>query len=162
SMRNLKLIIGREFRARVRNRTFMVMTFLSPLILVGMITLIAYLSSLNSDQVRIVGINDQTGMFISEFYDTEAVDFQDLSQLSLEEAQGLVREKEYFGLLYIPKRMELHEGQVQFYAKEAPTFGFLEQIEKTIAEKLTDQELESRGMDLSTIEAARQTVNIEI
>lgn len=161
-MRNLKLIIEREFLARVRNKTFMVMTFLSPLILVGMVMLIAYLSSLNNDEVRIVGVNDQSGMFVTEFYDTEAVTYEDLSQLSLEESQQLVREKDFFGLLYIPESDTLDIGQVQFFAEEAPTFGFLEQIEKTMAEKLTNQELEARGMDLSTIRSAEQSVNIQI
>lgn len=161
-MRNLKLIIEREFLARVRNKTFMVMTFLSPLILVGMVMLIAYLSSLNNDEVRIVGVNDQSGMFISEFFDTEAVIYEDLSLLSLKEAQEVVKEKEYFGLLYIPKGDSMNIGQVQFFAKEAPTFGFLDQIEATLAEKLTNLELEARGMDLPTIRSAEQSVNIQI
>ena len=161
-MRNLKLIIEREFLARIRNKTFMVMTFLSPLILVGMVMLIAYLSSLNSDEVRILGVNDKSGMFISEFYDTEAVIYEDLSILSLEESQELVREKEYFGLLYIPKSDTVNIGQVQFFAEEAPTFGFLEQIEKAMEEKLTNLELEARGMDLPTIRSAKQSVDIQI
>ena len=161
-MHNLKLIIEREFLARVRNKTFVVMTFLSPLILVGMIMLIAFLANLNNDELKVVGVNDKSGMFASEFYDTEAVHFEDLSQISLEESKDLVREKEFFGLLFIPEDDSLHVGQVQFYAKEAPTFGFLEQIEKTISEKLTDLELEAQGLDLSAIESAEQEVNIQI
>ena len=83
-MHNLKLIIEREFLARVRNKTFVVMTFLSPLILVGMIMLIAFLANLNNDELKVVGVNDKSGMFASEFYDTEAVHFEDLSQISLD------------------------------------------------------------------------------
>ena len=68
-MRNLKLIISREYLARVRNKTFIVMTFLSPLIFVGMIMLIAYLSMLNSTDQKIIGIHDDTGIFAEEFKD---------------------------------------------------------------------------------------------
>ena len=161
-MRNLKLIIEREFLARVRNRTFMVMTFLSPLILVGMVMLIAYLSSLNRNEERVVGVNDQSGMFISDFYDTDMVTYEDLSGLGLEESQALVKEKKYFGLLYIPESDTMDIGQVQFFAQEVPTFGFLEQIERIMAEKLTNLELEARGMDLSTIKSAEQSVKIQI
>ncbi len=49
-MRNLKLNHKREYLARVKNKTFVVMTFLSPLILVGMIILIAYLVNLNNEE----------------------------------------------------------------------------------------------------------------
>ena len=66
-MRNLKLIIIREYLARVRNKTFMIMTFLSPIIMVGMVVLIAYLSSLNSDENKIVAIYDESETFFSEF-----------------------------------------------------------------------------------------------
>lgn len=62
-MRNLSLIIQREYLARVRNKTFIIMTFLSPLIFVGMIMLIAYLSMLNSTEQKIIGIHDETGLF---------------------------------------------------------------------------------------------------
>ena len=81
-MRNLKLIIRREYMARVRNKTFIIMTFLSPLILVGMFFLIAYLSMLNNSEVKIIAINDQSGVFSDEFEDAENIEYLDLSQIS--------------------------------------------------------------------------------
>src|SRR5690606_32237274 len=101
-MRNLKLIIRREYMARVRNKTFIIMTFLSPLILVGMFFLIAYLSMLNNSEVKIIAINDQSGVFSDEFEDAENIEYLDLSQISLENAQEIVKEKDYHGVLYIP------------------------------------------------------------
>lgn len=160
-MHNLKLIIRREYLARVRNKTFIVMTFLSPLILVGMIMLIAYLSNLNSDEVRTVGIHDESGLFVSEFRNSEDVEFQDFSQISLEDAKAIVRERNYYGLLHIPAD-SISRGDLQFFAKEAPAFGFLTQIESTIAEKLTSRALDERGIDFSALLAAEATVNIEI
>ena len=49
-MNKLKLIIEREFLAKVRNRTFIVMTFLSPVLMIGMIALVTLLTknSLNT------------------------------------------------------------------------------------------------------------------
>lgn len=160
-MRNLKLIIKREYLARVRNKTFVVMTFLSPLILVGMIMLIAYLTSLNQDEQRVVGIHDETGLFVSEFRDSEDVAFQDFSAIPLNDAKTIAREKEYYGLLSIPQD-SLSPGNLQFYAKEAPAFGFLDGIERTIADKITSRELESRNIDVAAIKAAEASVRIQI
>ena len=161
-MRNLKLIIAREYKARVRNKTFVVMTFLSPVILVGMILLIAYLSNLSGDEQKIVGIHDISGIFSEEFHNSPDVHFEDLSLLSLENAKDLVREKEYYGLLHIPALLGNEPGDLQFYAKEAPAFGFLVQIEKTIEEKLTSRELKARGIDMAVINSAQANVNIQI
>ncbi|WP_424494801.1 ABC transporter permease [Salinimicrobium sp. GXAS 041] len=160
-MRNLKLIIRREYLARVRNNTFVVMTFLSPLILVGMIMLIAYLTSLNKAEVRTVGIHDESGLFKTEFTDSDEVKFQDFSSIDLESAKKVIREGDFYGLLYIPQD-SMSLGSLQFFAQEAPAFGFLSGIERTVADKLTGRELEERGVDVEAIRSAEAAVNIQI
>lgn len=161
-MRNLKLIIKREYLARVRNKTFVVMTFLSPLIFAGMIMLIAYLASLNQNEQRVVGVSDDTGLFFEEFKESEEVIFVDLSEVPLEDAKDLVREKEYYGLLHIPSTKDNSTPLVRFYAQEAPNFGFLTPLEKAIADKLTLRELQARGIDMSAIQEAEARVEIQI
>ena len=161
-MRNLKLIIKREYLARVRNKSFVVMTFLSPLIFVGMIVLIAYLVNLNSDVQRVVAINDESGQFVNEFKDSDEVKFIDLSSVETEAAKGIVKEKEYYGLLHISEFAENTIPEIQFFAKEAPAFGFLDRIERTIADKLTNRQLLDRGIDVDLIEASQAKVEIGI
>ena len=161
-MRNLKLIIRREYLARVKNKAFIVMTFLSPLILVGMVVLIAYLVSLNSDVQRVVAINDESGLFKSDFRDSKDIRFIDLSAISLEEAKIVVEEKEYFGLLHVPEIQGNEDPDIQFFAKEAPAFGFLNQIEQVISDKLTNRQLQARGIDVDLIEQSEARVEISI
>ncbi|MFO7719102.1 MAG: ABC transporter permease, partial [Gillisia sp.] len=163
-MRNLKLIIHREYLARVRNKTFVVMTFLSPLILVGMVFLVAYLSSLNTSVIHTIGINDQSNLFENEFKDSETLQFIKLSGISLEDSKLLVLEKEYSGLLFIPEKetnVEMAKS-VMFYGKESPSLGILQEIERVITGKLTKRELISRGVDISKIESAETRVSIQI
>lgn len=161
-MRNLKLIIKREYLARVKNKTFVVMTFLSPLILVGMIMLVAYLANLSSSGQRIVAVNDESGIFFEEFQDSPEVKFVDLSSVSSEAAKDIVIERNYYGLVHIPDSSENLSEEIEFFAEEAPSFGFLGHIEKTISEKLTHLELVERGIDISDLEAARASVDIQI
>lgn len=63
-MGKLSLIIKREYKARVSNRSFIVMTFLSPIIAVGMIFLIVYLTQINQDGQRTIVVVDDSGLFI--------------------------------------------------------------------------------------------------
>lgn len=162
-MHNLRLIIRREYLARVRNKTFVIMTFLSPVIMVIMVMLVAYLTSLSKGEMKTVVIHDSSGLFASDFQDTGDIDFQDLSQTSLDNAKTIAFENEYYGLLHIPRRADPESlGPVQFFAREAPGFGFLEQIEKTIEDKLTDRNLSARGIDLETIRSAEARVQIEL
>ena len=163
-MHNLKLIIQREYKARVRNKTFIVMTFLSPLILVGMMLLVAYLTTLNNNEKYSIAINDLSGIFQNEFKDSEGMKFIDLSSIPLEDAKKLVREKEYYGLLHIPEMNDNFElaKSVRFFAKESPSLDILQQMEQILTEKLNTRELIARGVDISNIESAETPVNIQI
>ncbi|GAA4271000.1 ABC transporter permease [Aquimarina gracilis] len=163
-MSNLKLIIKREFIARVRNKTFVVMTFLSPLIFVGMIALITWLATLNNDEVRQVAFFDETGNFVSDFTDSDNIDYIDYSSLTLDKAKDSVVTKKLYGLLYIPKKQSnraLAES-IQFYADEAPNISILNNIEDIIASKLTNQNFEEKGLDLNVIENSKAKVSIQI
>ncbi len=48
-MKHLGLIITREYLNKIRNKSFVVMTFLSPLLMAALISVVAYLSSVNND-----------------------------------------------------------------------------------------------------------------
>ena len=163
-MSNLKLIIKREFIARVRNRTFVVMTFLSPIIMVGMISLIAWLATLNNDEVREVAFFDETGLFRTDFRDSNEVNYINYSHLTLNDAKDSVVIKKLYGLLYIPKKNTNRElaSSIQFYADEPPNISVLNTIEKIIGSKLTDQNFKEKGLDLAIIENAKAKVNIQI
>lgn len=163
-MRNLKLIIQREYLARVRNRTFIVMTFLSPLILVAMIMLIAYLSMVNNSEQHIIGIYDETGQFAADFKDADQIHYLNLSDKSFQDAEQMVLDKEYYGLLYIPKLENPSElaGSVKFYGKESPGISTVQTIEKTIADQLTKNELKDRGVDIKKLDEAKANVAVQI
>ena len=162
-MRNLRLIIIREYLARVRNKSFIIMTFLSPIIFVLMIMLIAYLTSLSTGGVRTMGIYDPDGVFAEEFINSEDMKFQDFSILNLEDAKTIVRESEYYGLLVVPSLEEGHlNGPIEFYAMEAPGFGFIEGLEEILASRLTKMNLSQMGIDTSAIEDAEAEVAIQV
>lgn len=163
-MNNLNLIIQREYLARVRNKTFIVMTFLSPLILVGMFSLIAYLSMLNNSETHTIAVKDDSGLFKGKFENKEEIDFVDVSSISLEDAKLLVKEKEYYGVLFIPDMQDNAQlaQSIKFFGEEAPSIGVLGQIERSISENLTTRELVARGMDISQIKESEAKVDIRI
>ncbi|SHI38761.1 ABC-2 type transport system permease protein [Mesonia phycicola] len=164
-MRNLKLIIVREYLARVRNKTFMIMTFLSPIIMVGMVILIAYLSSLNSDENKIIAVYDESdNAFFNEFKSDENISYLDYSDMSLEAAIDSVAKKEYYGLLFFPNSTDNQylAKHTEFFANKAPGISFLSDIESKISTVLTEKELQRRGVNLNEINQAKTKVNLQI
>ena len=62
-MKQLRLIIIREYLTKVRNKSFLLMTFLTPLAVVVMSLLIGYLTQLNNNTQRHIEVLDESGIF---------------------------------------------------------------------------------------------------
>ncbi|WP_025742572.1 ABC transporter permease [Aquimarina pacifica] len=163
-MDKLKLIIKREFIARVRNRTFVMMTFLSPLIFVGMIMLITWLTTINKGELHTVVLFDETGMFTSDFKDSDTIDYLDYSELTLNDAKDSVVINQLYGLLYIPNKASNSElaNSIQFYTDESPNAEILTGLESVISSKLTDQNFQKKGLDIGVIKDSKAEVSIQI
>ena len=98
----LSLIIKREFIAKVRNKSFIVMTFLSPLLFVGIAVFIGYLTSMKAD-VKTIAIHDESGIFVNEFKNTEEYNYLNLTLIDFKVLKDSIFNDSYEGLLYIPK-----------------------------------------------------------
>ncbi|HET8839495.1 MAG TPA: ABC transporter permease [Flavobacteriaceae bacterium] len=164
-MRNLKLIIKREYTAKVRNKTFIVMTFLSPLIMVGMIALIAYLSMLNEERQQIIAVHDPGQNVTGILHSDENTKFVDFSTYSLETAKDSVIADEYDGLLSIPPssvEINNNSSSIVLYTDNSPDNSLLDQLEAIISNKITNERLEASGVNLEKLADAKTQVSIKI
>jgi len=160
-MNHLSLIIKREYLNKVRNKSFIIMTFLSPLIFAGIFTLVAYLSNLNSSDVRTISVLDESGMFSEDFQDTESIRYERISGVSLDEAKETSEAEEIYGLLYIPKTetIDAFAKSITFYSEDSPSLSTISTIEDVIEEKVNTLKLKEAGIDASEIEALRIKVD---
>ncbi|UZO80910.1 ABC transporter permease [Aquimarina sp. ERC-38] len=163
-MSKLPLIIEREFIARVRNRTFVIMTFVSPLVIVGAIAVISWLSQVNKDETKKIAIVDETGLFAKDFDVINGITFVDYSAVPIEIAKDTVISNELYGLLYVPKKSNAKNiaNSIQLFADESPDFRTLRSIEKVFEEKLTEQNYKDFQLDISAINQAKTEVDIQI
>jgi len=160
-MNKLKLIIRREFYAKVKNKSFIVMTILSPLLMVGLVALIIFLNDKNSEEVRTIAFVDESHEFSTTFADSNTTKYIDLTALGIEEAKIKANEF-YYGLLYIPKSDSLSvlSKGIAFYSKDAPSLNLLNSIENKLEKKIRNLKIEQLHIDVSKIKATETVVNI--
>ena len=153
-MNHLQLIIKREYLNKIRNKSFILMTFLSPLIMVGIFALVAYLSQLNNDRTHIISVLDESGYFDNYFEDRENVKFQMVSENSLSEAKTNVENSESYGLLYIPSATNIDEysNSIIFYSVDSPSLIVMSSIEETIEKRINVLKFQKEGIDVSRID----------
>lgn len=163
----ISLIIKREFIAKVRNKSFVVMTFLSPLLFVGITVLVSYLSSMKSD-TKIVAIHDETGLFANEIVsqnrNDETYKYLDLSQIDAQFLKDSIINNSYEGVLVIPKTSDINdlESKIEFISNNSPSISFIENIQDVISRKITQINLKNANLDTVAIKNAQSKVNINI
>ena len=164
-MSKLKLIIEREFIAKVRNKSFIVMTFLSPLIMVGMGFLVYFLMKKNNEKVKEIVYIDNSGLFSKEdFKDSKTVHYLDFTSKGIEDTKKKVEQGNYYGALIIPKQdsLELLAKSIEFYSKDSPGMSVMNALENKIETKIRNQKLNDFGIDINKINASRIQSDIKM
>ena len=162
-MSKLLLIIKREFIAKVRNKSFIVMTFLSPLLFVGIGVFVGYLSTMKAEQ-KTIAIHDETGRFVKEFKSDEEYRFLNASQLSVPVLKDSIKSEHYEGLLLIPKILDNKqlEKEIEYVSNDSPGVLFIEDLEDVIAKKMTAENFNAVGLDTLKINSAKADVSIHL
>jgi ABC-2 type transport system permease protein len=160
---SLSLIIKREFNAKVRNKSFIVMTFLSPLLMVAMAVLIGYLANVNADEISKVAIHDKAGLLKSDLKSTDKIKYEDVSAMPFEVAKKNASEA-YEGLLYVPDNIMAKDlvTKVQFITNDSPDLDIVNGVEEIIDDKLTKSNFKDLGFDYDKIESAKTKSEIHL
>jgi ABC-2 type transport system permease protein len=164
-MSKLNLIIHREFIAKVRNKSFIMMTFLSPLLVVAMGALVFFLMKKNDEKVKEIVYVDNSRMFSKEdFKDSKTIHYTDYTALGIEETKKKVEEGNYYGVLFIPKQdsLELLAKSIEFYSKDSPGMSLMGSLENKIESKIRNEKLNNFGIDLVKIKASRIQADIKM
>jgi ABC-2 type transport system permease protein len=164
-MNKLKLIIVREFIAKVRNRTFIVMTFLSPVLMIGMIALITLITKNSIEKTRTVSYIDQSGLFTpDDFKETKTLKFIDISNLDLETAKETIKKTDQYGLLYIPKENSIDDvaKKMQFFSNESPSLIFTENLEEKLNKRLRLIKMKELHIDIEKVNESKIKSDIQL
>jgi len=153
-MGKLALIIKREYLAKVRNKSFVVMTFLSPVLMVGMVALIVYLTKVNDNEVHTIGVLNESHYFSTDFQGTENTVFVKYRDIDLETAKDSTLKMGFYGLLYIPDEPTLESvaNRSFLYTKEAPGSAIVENLEHVFKDRLRFQRLQELGVSVADYE----------
>ena len=139
------------------------MTFLSPLLFVGIAVFVGYLSTMKADMKTIV-IHDESGMFTNEFKNDEEYKYVNLTTVPLQILKDSIISESYEGLLFIPisEDSKVVQNKVQYISNDSPSVMFIEDLEDIIAQKLTKENFQKASLDTLAIKNAKAKVSINL
>lgn len=157
-MKHLRIIVEREYLNRIRNRSFVIMTFVSPLIVVVFALIIGFLTNMNNNsKAKDIVIVDESGLCADVFQNTEAVQYKYLGKVPLKEAQAEVLAQGNYALLYITS-----DWKVSFYSEESPSLTLTNDLKSILEKTLFKYNLTEKGIDQKEIEAAKTKIAIQV
>lgn len=140
-MNTLNLVIQREYITRVRKKSFIILTLLMPLLMVGLTFLPLWLSTLNDGEVKRIAVIDQTGIYAPLLQSTESFQFEIVDDGQRIDAESKVG-KELFAILQITGDLTSDRGSVSLTSEKQSPQELQELIRQTLREKVTQQRLD--------------------
>ena len=157
-MKKIYLIVSREYLERVRKKSFIIVTLLMPLFMIGLMVApsLMMLYGGKSEQKRIMVV-DRSGMVASRLYSSPEVEFVDVSELSKSEACAQYGAgSDAFGVLYIGSVVDARDS-VQLITNSSSSMMLEENISGQISaiveqEKLLSYNIENLDEILASVE----------
>jgi len=159
-MDKIWLVIQREYLARVKKKSFLLVTLLTPLIfpaIMGVFVWIA-LEEKDNQALRIIEVVDENDLFFLESSEQYAFSF---SHDTPEEAKTLVKEGNRYGFLHIPKFDIKDPKGISYYGNENPNMNLISYLENNLRKKIEEQRLYESGIDPEIINDVRTKVAIK-
>ena len=158
-MNKIRLIIGREIKSKLRNKTFLIMTVLAPLLITGFLAFIIQLSQSDNTNQQVMVIDDSK-LFKDKLTGNDYISLS-YSNLKLEDAVEQFTDKGYSCLLWIsPNIIQGGAGATKLYFRKSPGFAFQTFIKDQMEKIIYENKLKSNNIDPNIISNSKQVVKL--
>lgn len=165
-MSKIGIVIQREYLSRVRKKSFILMTFLMPVILAALIFVPLWMSGIKDDKVKVVSIIDNTGKYAPLFEETDSYRFEAVNDTVKEYLHG--ENEEIYATLIIRSDLLQDPSALTLYSDKQVTSDLNRLIESTLNTFLRDEKIASYNIpnlkeifEESKVEVVLNTIKVE-
>lgn len=159
-MSKILLILQREYVSRVKKKSFLLTTFLTPLLFGALYALAIYFAVKDSDEEYHIKVVDESGYVSDRIEDRGAAKFEVVNEPK-DSIKSRVESGESFALLYVPKLdLDKPEG-VMLYTMSTPGLQLEDDVDDAIEAALERAKMDRIGISQSTLDSLRTRVNIK-
>ena len=161
-MNKIGLIIKREYLTRVRKRSFLIMTFLGP-ILMAAIYIIPIMLALNSNEEHLrIAVVDESKWFEDRFNNTKEHTFIPMPGQPIDSVKEMVKNGVFDMALYVPPtQLNIPSNAVVYSIRQVP-MEVETYISSVMEKEIEDQKLMAQGVDPEIVSAVKTNVNLSV
>ncbi|MDX9848530.1 MAG: ABC transporter permease [Tenuifilaceae bacterium] len=140
-MNKILLVLEREFLTRVRKKSFIIMTILTPILFAGIAVVPAIVASMDDKNERTIAVIDEAGIFEGKIAETEYLKFSFLDDVTVDEAKETFFESDYYAVLFIGKAIANTPDAVVLYSDTQPSIDITSHISSVLRNEIESQKL---------------------
>ena len=147
NLRTIGVIINREYYTRVKKKTFLLTTFLVPVLLALCGVAMGVMMVNVKEKTKTVGVVDESGIVMSYLKNSEQISFQDMSSEPLDTVKARLADLGLDGVLSISKIDEQKNLQASFTSVKPVGMGVTATMSRYIDDALEDYRIRSYDID---------------
>lgn len=159
-MNKVLLIISREYLSRVKKKSFIVMTFLTPLLIAGIYGLIGYFTYKGikdtHDKVAVISTNTT---LTEKLTTDENIDYEYVNK-PLDVMKKSLSKSDYDYILYLPEFTLAEPKGVELFGEKQAGMSLNNRISGDLEELIRNQKLKQSGISQSDLDQLKTSVDI--
>jgi len=163
-MQKLWLIIQREYTSRIRTRSFIIGTFLAPLLFAGFIFFQVKVMDLKDDNLKRIVVIDQGGFLNPDSMPKFSNILFTVINESEAAAKQQVNNKQYDALLIVPSLRDINDKKfaVSYFSDDKLGMELRENIKETIAKPLRALKVTKLGLDEKKVATLDSRIKVDV
>ena len=146
-MRNIGLIIMREFKERVYKKSFIITTLLMPVLMLVLSIAPALIMFFAKGETKHISVIDQSGIVADKLESNEDVVFEVVPNGDLQTELKRSLEQENFGVLYIEQDVVTNPNKVQLYTNASSSMTIEDSITNQIEDIIETERLKAHNIE---------------
>lgn len=141
-LRNIGIIISREYLTRVKKKSFLITTFIVPVLFAAMCILPSVIMFMAKDTGKKVAVVDQSGIVMPYLTDTETIDYTDCSLMSVDSMKTEFKSLELDAIVVVSEIDPLTKSvSLSSYSDKPMSVDMKETIQSKVNEAVEDYRL---------------------
>ena len=161
-MNKIGLIIKREYMTRVRKRSFIILTFLGPILMAAIYIIPIMLALNSSNQNMRIAVVDESHWFEDRFTNNNEHTFVKMPGQPIDSVKEMVKSGVFDMALYVPPtQLNIPSNAIVYSIRQVP-MEVESYINGVMKKEIEDQKLMAEGVDPDIVSAVKTDVNLQI
>lgn len=158
-MNKIWLVLQREYLVRVRKRTFLIMTLLTPILIAALFIVPVWLATSFKSE-KVIEVIDESGEIASLLKDQTELKFVVSKTKDVKQAKAGLEDSESYALLYIPKIDIDKPENIKIFSKKSISIDVERDIRAEVENRIEDLKLTRSGIDKEVLDKIKTNIDL--